>query len=255
MPLLSATNLSFSYSDKPILRDVSVSLESTQIVALIGPNGSGKSTLIRSLLGHLSATGEINWDNKPLSRWRRRELAKFVAYLPQTPTHDVDQTVLDVLRLGRAPYLHAFGLESDADLRVVHDVANELSLTDLLTRRMDELSGGQRQRVFVGRCLVQQPKALLLDEPNTYLDLRHQADLAKLLRTLSRDRGIGILMAMHDLNLAAAIADKLVLLDGGAVAANGTVGDVLQPALLSRVFQTPLHRVDSDRPFVVPDFS
>src|SRR5213076_2350519 len=113
-----------------------------------------------------------------------------VAYLPQSPATEPGQTVLDALRLGRSPYWSAFGLESPRDEQVVRSVSKRLGLDDLLSRPMDELSGGQRQRVFVGRCLVQEPTALLLDEPNTFLDLRHQVELCQLLRQLSKEQSI-----------------------------------------------------------------
>ncbi|HEV7301783.1 MAG TPA: ABC transporter ATP-binding protein [Tepidisphaeraceae bacterium] len=255
MSLLTATNLTFGYRDTPVLRGVSVALAPGEIVALIGPNGSGKSTLIRALLGHVIATGQIDWNGRPLADWPKRELARTVAYLPQSPVYDVDQTVLDVLRLGRSPYLGAFGIESAADVQVVHEVATQLGLTDLLTRSMDELSGGQRQRVFVGRCLVQQPTALLLDEPNTFLDLKHQAELVSLARTLSRERNMGVLIASHDLNLAAAVADRLVLLKDGAVVATGVPDEVLRADVLSAAFETPLRRVDGARIAIIPEFT
>jgi iron complex transport system ATP-binding protein len=115
-----------------------------------------------------------------------------VAYLPQSPSYEPEQRVAEALRLGRAPYWGAFGIESTRDAQVVGEVARLLALDDLLARRMDELSGGQRQRVFVGRCLVQEPRALLLDEPNTFLDLRHQVELSQLLRRLARERQVPI---------------------------------------------------------------
>lgn len=253
MPLLDATNLSFSYGDQPVLRGVSVSLEKGEVVALIGPNGSGKSTLTKAVLGHVAATGSINWDGRPLAQWRRRELAQTVTYLPQTPTYDQDTTVHDVLRLGRSPYLGAFGIESTRDIQIVQEVAGQLGLTNLLGRSMDALSGGQRQRVFIGRCLVQQPSALLLDEPNTFLDLQHQAELVALLRSLATE-GIAVLIASHDLNLAAALADRFVLLKDGAVMATGSADEVLEPQRLSAVFATPLRRVDAGYPAIVPEY-
>ena len=193
------------------------------------PNGSGKTTLIKCLLGDLSGSGSIQWFGRELHLWRRRELARKVAYLPQSAAYQESQSVSEVICLGRAPYWGAFGLESAGDVHVVARVAAQLGLGDLLDRRMDELSGGQRQRVFLGRCLAQEPQALLLDEPGTYLDLRHQVELCNHLRALARTKGIGVLMAMHDLNLAAAYADRVILLDQGGVAAQGNPDKVLRP--------------------------
>lgn len=244
MTLLKADNLSFSYGDCPVLRGASLQLSDGEVVALLGPNGAGKSTLLRVLLGQLNGSGSIKWGERELLAWGRRELARTVAYLPQAPAADDEQLVADVLRTGRAPYWGAFGIESSADVVIVHDVARQLELSDLLTRPMAELSGGQRQRVFVGRCLVQQPKAMLLDEPSTFLDLRHQVELAQLLRRLARQHGIAVLMASHDLNLASAFADRLVVLHEGAVASEGPPSRVLEPQLLSRVYGLTLRRID-----------
>ena len=253
--LLRAANLSFAYGDRTVLRDISVSLAQGEVVALLGPNGSGKSTLIRTLIGHLtSRSGTIEWDGKPIASWRRRELARLIGYLPQSPAHEPLHTVADVLRLGRAPYWGAFGIESQRDEQVVRDVATRLNLTDLLDRPMDEISGGQRQRVFVGRALVQEPRALLLDEPSTFLDLRHQVELGRLLRELARERSLAILLASHDINLAASFADRMILLHDGALAADGAPRDVLKPELLTKVYGVEMVRVDvpDGSPVVVP---
>ena len=142
--------------------------------------------------------------------------------------------------------MQAFGIESVRDMQVVGDIAQTLGLSELIGRHMDELSGGQRQRIFLGRCLVQEPAALLLDEPNTYLDLRHQVELGQLLTSLSRAKNLAILMASHDLNLAAQFADKLVLLSEGKIAAMGTPAEVLKPDLLEQVYGLPMERVDRD---------
>jgi iron complex transport system ATP-binding protein len=251
--LLEACNVSHSYNEKPALREISLSLSQGQIIALIGPNGSGKSTLIKSLLGHLAASGEILWQDKPIRDWRLRDLAKIVAYLPQSPRHDPGQTVADVLRLGRAARWGPFGLESSADERVVVEVAKLLQLHDLLDRPVEEMSGGQRQRVFVGRCLTQEPLALLLDEPNTFLDLKHQVDLWALLKNLAKEKSLGILVASHELNIAGSFADRLILLHEGRVAATGTPDAILRPEILSPVYGVPIERHgDASRPVVVP---
>ena len=251
--ILQASNLFFSYNHRPALRDISFTLDRAQIIALIGPNGSGKSTLIKTLLGHLPAAGQILWQNKNLSDWRLRDLAQTVAYLPQSPRHEPGQTVADVLRLGRAARWGPFGLESSADQRITLEVADLLSLTDVLDRPLDEMSGGQRQRVFIGRCLTQQPAALLLDEPNTFLDLKHQVDLWRLLRDLSQTKGLAILVASHELNIAGAFADQMILLNAGQIAVTGTPDAVLRPEILSPVYGIPLQRHgDSANPVVVP---
>ena len=255
--LLQATNVSFSYGPLQALRDVSLRLFVGEVVALIGPNGSGKSTLIRTLLGTLRAAGgEIEWDDKPLRKWNRRQLARHVAYLAQTPVYEPGQTVIEALRLGRSPYWTLFGIESPRDEQVVRDVAARLGLKDILHRPLDQISGGQRQRVFVGRALVQEPRAILLDEPNTFLDLKHQVELMSLLRSLAKERNVGVLMASHDLNLAASGADQLILLDRGVVVSDGKPQQVLDPPTLSRVYGVPMASVPRDEgkpPLVVPD--
>jgi iron complex transport system ATP-binding protein len=253
--ILSADNITFAYGDRPALRGVSVALKPGEVVTLLGPNGSGKSTLIKVLLGHLQGCGPIKWEGRALRDWPRRELARRVAYLPQSPLFDNQQTVREVLHLGRAPYWVAFGLESQHDLEVVESTAQSFGLHELLRRRMDELSGGQRQRVFLARCLIQQPVALLLDEPSTFLDLKHQVELIHLLRTLARESNIAVLMASHDLNLSAAGADRLVLLNDGEVVANGSPDEVLNPDLLTNVYGVPMERIQrgaDQTPFVVP---
>ena len=255
MNLLEAANLTFSYGDRRVLQGVSLTLATGEIVALLGPNGAGKSTLLRVLLGQLPAQGAILWESRPIHDWPRRALSRRVAYLPQSPNTEPEQKVAEVLATGRAPYWGAFGLESPQDLQVVRDVAAQLSLTDLLHRPLAELSGGQRQRVFLARCLVQQPAALLLDEPNTFLDLKHQFDLTRQLKSLATNHKLAILLTSHDLNLAATIADRLILLSQGKIAAAGTPHQVLTPDIVSPIYNLPMRRIDppgSKSPLIFP---
>ena len=253
-PLLQAHSLRFAFGVRPIINEASFSLAPGELVALLGPNGSGKSTLIRMLLGHLHGEGEILWDARPLAKWTKRDLAKRVAYLPQSPAYEAEQTVEESIAIGRAPYWGAFGLETDNDLAMVRQTSAMLGLDDLLPRRMDELSGGQRQRVFIARCLVQQPAALLLDEPNTYLDLKHQVELCRLLQKLAKEKNLAILMASHDLNLVGSFADRLLLLHEGKLVADGTPGEVLEPGLLGKVYGVGMERIErgGGMPLVTP---
>jgi iron complex transport system ATP-binding protein len=252
--ILEASDVSFSYADRPALRGVSLPLNRGQIIALIGPNGSGKSTLIKTLLGQLAGSGKILWQNKQLKQWRLRDLAKIVAYLPQSPRHEPGQSVADVLRLGRAARWGAFGLESSADERVTMEVAKLLGLEDVLDRPLEQMSGGQRQRVFIGRCLTQEPAALLLDEPNTFLDLKHQIELWRLLRDLTKNKGLAVIVASHELNIAGAFADQLILLNSGQIAASGIPDAVLRPEILSPVYGVGIQRFgEAGNPVVVPE--
>jgi len=246
MSILKAGSLSVTLGSRQVLEDVSVELSPGEILAFIGPNGSGKTTLLRALLGNVNSTGDIEWFNRPANRIHISERAKSIAYMPQTPTCDPADTVEEVLRLGRSPYRGLFGIETDADDRVIAEVARDLELAEFLTRPMSTLSGGQRQRVFLGRCLAQSPKVLLLDEPATFLDLRHQVELYRLLRKLASEQNIGIIMASHDLNLAAMHADRAVVLKDGSVLASGAIDDVMTSQIMSQAFDLPMKRIEVD---------
>ena len=244
MILLDAKDVAFAYGHRRVLSGVTLQLLAGEVVALLGPNGAGKSTLIRSLLGQLHSSGEVVWDGRPLRAWGRKELAKKIAYLPQSPLVDPGQRVAEVLRTGRAPFWGAFGIESREDARIVQEVAGTTGITELLPRLMGELSGGQRQLVFVARCLVQQPVAVMLDEPDTFLDLKNGMALTGLLRRLTRETNLAVMIASHDLNLAGEFADRLILLNEGAVAAQGTPARVLDPELVGKVYGIRMRRID-----------
>lgn len=244
--LLHAQHLTVQLGGRTVLDHVALDLAAGQITALIGPNGSGKTTLLRAVLGHVNRLGSVDWIGKPLERWRSRELARAVAYMPQTPTWEPGDRVIDVLRLGRSPHQRWMGIESESDDAIIHSVASDLALSDLLTRPLDTLSGGQRQRVFLGRCLAQTPRAILLDEPATFLDLRHQVELYRLLRRFAGEKQLGIIMASHDLNLAATHADQALVLKDGKSLASGAIDDVMTEPIMSQAFGLPMRRVEVD---------
>ena len=250
--VLSARDTGVRFGGRVAIEGVDLELSAGEMCVLIGPNGSGKTTLLRAALGHLASTGSIAWLGRALADWRPRDLARTAAYLPQSPGFEPGDRVIDVLRLGRTPHNGWLGLDTDADDAAIADVTAALSLGDLLDRPVDTLSGGQRQRVFLGRALAQQPAALLLDEPATYLDARHQIELHGLLRKLTRERGLAVLMASHDLNLAANHADTAILLKAGKPIASGAMDEVLTENLLSEAFETPMRNVEIDgRRYVV----
>ena len=266
-PMLRVADITAAYGKETVLREVSLEMRGGEIVAISGPNGSGKSSLLKVILGHLPAReGEVTWFGRSMRAWTRRELARRVAYLPQAPTGVPGQRVADVLASGRAPYWGLFGVESAEDRHAVAEAAELLGLTDWLGRDVATLSGGQRQRVFIGRCVVQtlaggieggrrdSGGAILLDEPDTYLDLRHLAELSVILKRLARERGLGILLASHDLNLAAGLADRMMLLAGGQMVAAGTAREVMRPEVVQMVYGVRVTAVVAGgRTVLVPD--
>ncbi len=236
--MLSVHDLRLDLGGRTVLDGIALNASAGEIVALVGPNGCGKTSLLRCLLGRLAFDGIATWDGRAVRTWRPSELARRVAHLPQSPRWDGGASVIETLRLGRVPHLGAFGLERPTDAAAVERVVERLALTDLLGRPMGELSGGQRQRVLIGRALVQEPAAVLLDEPDTYLDLSRRAELASLIRTLAAD-GLLVLMASHDLAFAAGVAHRVGLMTDGRL----TVGEptaVLTAEALSEAFGLPV---------------
>lgn len=242
-PIITAEEVHFSFGRLEVLRGVSLEVSAGRLTMLLGENGTGKSTLLRVLMGVLHGRGQVKWLGRPVRAWRRGELARLAGYVPQSAaTVDADR-VHEVISAGRFAWWGAFGLETADDRRACRRAAERTGVTDLLDRHMDELSGGQRQRVLLARCLAQEPRVLLLDEPANHLDLRHQLQLCQLLRALASE-GAGVLMVSHDLNLAARFADEVVLLHEGQVAARGRPADVLAEDRLRAVFGVHLKRVE-----------
>lgn len=286
-PILRLENVTAAYAREPVLREVSLELFAGEILAVVGPNGSGKSSLLKLALGSLRPrSGKVMWFERALTRWPRRELARRVAYLPQAPSSLSGQRVGDVLASGRAPYWGAFGVESARDRNAVAEAAELLGLGDWLARDIATLSGGQRQRVFIARCVAQTlggavngtlraqgtpasrgdvadggtraveatSGAILLDEPDTFLDLKHLVELTATLRMLARKRGLGILLASHDLNLAAGVADRMLLLREGGVAAEGTAEQVMRPEIIAAAYEVPVRVIEAgERRVLVPE--
>ena len=237
MPLLDAKGLRFDFGARRVLESVDLTLDDGEMVGIIGPNGAGKSTLVRLLAGILHpSAGTIRLRGRPLASWSRRERAREIALVPQDPRVDFPYSVLEVVLMGRAPHTSALGLAGPHDLAVARGALGLLEVADLEDRSIDELSGGERQRVFLARALAQEPHVLLLDEPTTHLDLRHQTQLHDVARRRCRDDGLAVLTVMHDVNLAAAYCDRLILLAAGRVACAGPPAVVLDAAVLERAF-------------------
>jgi iron complex transport system ATP-binding protein len=228
--LLQAADVCFAYGDRaPLVLDrVSMEVEPGALVGLLGPNGSGKTTLLRLLSGMLQPrSGTVVLDGEPVSRIARRQLARRIAVVPQETHSTFDFSVLDIVMMGRYPHLGAFELEGPDDLAIAREALAATGTTQLEARRFATLSGGEKQRVVIAGALAQASDVLLLDEPTAALDLGYQFDIALLLGRLNRDRRTTMVVSTHDLNLAAALCERIVLLKNGRVIAQGKTGETL----------------------------
>jgi len=240
--LLEAAGLRFAYGRRPVLDEVSLALGPGELVGVIGPNGAGKTTLVRLLAGVLApAGGSVRLADRPLSAYRRRELARRLAVVPQDAHLEFPFTALEVVLMGRAAHLPPLGFPRARDLAVARAAMQRLEVAHLEDRPLDRVSGGERQRVLLARALAQEPEVLLLDEPTTHLDLRHQAGIHDVLGELSRSRGTAVLSVLHDLNLAAMYCDRLILLAAGRVLRVGTPSQVLTAEALGAAYRTQVY--------------
>lgn len=212
-------NLTFAYRKHPVLKSLSLDIRQGKITAVIGPNGSGKSTLIKCINRILNARqGDISVDGVAVKDRSRRQIAQLMAYVPQQEFNVFPATVYETILMGRKPFIGWSPRQSDYEL--VNCVLHDLDLESISMEMINELSGGQRQRVLIGRALAQQPEILLLDEPTANLDMKHQLEVMLLLRKLAAE-GITVVIAIHELNLAARYCDEFALLNDGALFASG----------------------------------
>jgi iron complex transport system ATP-binding protein len=239
--LLQVDSVSFAYgrgrTAARVLEEVTLDVPPASIVAVLGPNGSGKTTLLRLTAGLLApAAGRVRLDGRDIAAMPRRELARRLAVVPQETHAAFDFTVLDLVLMGRYPHLGAFELEGAADVAIAREALAATGMAAFERRRFSTLSGGEKQRVVIASALAQQANLLLLDEPTASLDMGHQITLVHLLHRLNAGRGTTILVSTHDLNFAAAVARRLVLLRQGRVLAAGPVEDVLTAANVQTLY-------------------
>ena len=237
--ILRAENVTFAYSaGENVLQDVSLELPPGLVTGLFGPNGSGKSTLLRCLNGALKPqSGRVFLDGQAVADMDRRTVARHFAVVPQDTPADVPFTVREVVMLGRYARWSAWDQESPEDSRIVALCLERMALAGLANRPFSRLSGGERQRAVIARALAQQGSVLLMDEPNTHLDLAHQLEVYRLARSLAAE-GQSVLIICHDLLVSPLMVDRAVVMDRGRITANGLVHEVLDAALLARVFAT-----------------
>ena len=238
---------------KRLLDGVGFTVPEGGALTIIGPNGAGKSTLLRWLAGIMPGRGHLELAGRPAAGLRRRDRARTVAFVPQSPVIPPGSTVADYVLIGRSPHIPYLGVERTSDLEAVRAALVRLNLEHLADRDVGTLSGGERQRMLLARALAQGCPIVLLDEPTTALDVGHQQHVLELVDDLRRTEGLTVVAAMHDLALAGQYADDMLLIDAGRVAVAGSPAEVLTEANLARYYGARVRvTVEDGRPVVLP---
>jgi len=229
---LEFKDLSASYGPDLILDGLTFTVETGSWVSVIGPNGAGKSTLLRALVGLTPFKGSITIQGRPVDQLSRKELARTLGYVAQTPQHPAGMSIFDYVMLGRTPHRSYLGTSNGQDLNIVREVLSLLNLERLASRPIASVSGGEAQRATIARAVAQRPSVLLLDEPTSSLDIARQQEVMNLIDGLRQTEGLTVFSTMHDLTLAGQYADRLLLLSGSRIQADGPPRQVLTTAAI-----------------------
>lgn len=236
MPVISFSSVDVFRGSSHILKEIGLSADAGELIILIGPNGSGKTTLLRTLAGHLAYSGSITLGGRELRSWKPAELAQSLAFVRQALPISFDFSSKEMVLLGRSPHKSLLESYSKHDVELVQTIMDDLDLTGMEDRSILELSGGERQRVLLAQALAQETSIILLDEPTTHLDVHHKYDFLSRVKGYAR-KGKTVIAAVHDLQLAAQYADRIVVLESGRVANDGASSEVLTADLISSVFR------------------
>jgi len=234
--------LGFSYGSQQTLHGIELEVRPGEVVGVLGPNGSGKSTLVKVISGVLAGyAGSARVEDGEVANTDRREMARKLAVVQQEPEFSFAFTALEIVLMGRHPHLAGLAFENRRDLELSHEALARCRADHLASRTIHELSSGERQRVVFARALAQQPRVLLLDEPASFLDIRHQVGLYDIVRSLAEETRCGVLTVLHDLNLAAEYCDRIYLMREGRIETSGPTEEVFTYAHLRRVFGTDVY--------------
>jgi iron complex transport system ATP-binding protein len=257
--MISVKDVTFSYNGAQVLSGLTFEVPAGEFLGIIGPNGAGKSTLMK-LLDRilLPGSGEIFLEGRALQLYSRKELARLIGYLQQEFSTSFDFSVLEMVLMGRFPYQRMLAMDSPEDLRIATQAMQATDCEYLRERSYLTLSGGERRRVILASALAQQPGVLLLDEPTTALDLKHQLHIYRILKKLQQENGMTILSVTHDINLAAQFCRRILVLKQGKIVADGSAAKVLRKEILEDVYETPIEIMahpESGLPVILPGLS
>lgn len=242
---VSIDGLCFSYPGVDVLKDITFEMDGSELVGILGPNGVGKSTMIHCMNRILTPTkGAVLVDDIDVQNYKLRDLAKIMGYVPCVSADAFPMTVVDTIMIGRHPRSDWRMKQEDFD--AVYDAMEIMGIQDLAMRRFNELSAGQKQKVMLARGLVQEPQVLLLDEPTANLDIKHQYGVSKMLKYITRSKGVLAIMICHDLNIAAKYCDKIMLLKDGSIYAAGTPKEVITAENIRDVYDVDCSVIEVD---------
>jgi len=235
--MMKIEDLHFSYSKKPVLDGVDLEIIPGEVIGIIGPNGCGKTTLLKHLNRNLDpAVGRVLLDDKDINDMKKSEIARHVAVVPQSNEIHFSFTVRDIVTMGRMPFLETFQGESSDDLRKVDEAMRKTNIIEFEDRFINTMSGGERQRVIIARALAQTPEIILLDEPTLHLDISNQFDVLELVKKLSDDDGLTVVIVSHDLPMVVRYCDRIVMLKDHKIFAIGKPEEVLTPENMRIIF-------------------
>ena len=254
--LYQLKNISFSYPNAKVLREISLDISAGEFVGIIGPNGSGKTTLLKLLNRILSPeAGELFYKGKQLARVNQKTLSSEIGFVAQENAINFPYTVSEVVMMGRYPYMGMMGFESGRDASIVSESLKTTDMEPLANRYYTELSGGEKKRTVIARALAQSPETLLLDEPAAALDIKHEIGVYELLKKLNEEKNLNVILVTHHVNFAAIYCSRLIVLKDGKIHAMGKAQDIINPELISDVYGVEVEIKHDDSfgtPYLMP---
>ena len=231
-------DLSVGYSGRPLIEKINLSIEKGRILTLIGPNGSGKSTILKTITKHLEKiAGVVTIENDNISKWSNKELAKRLSVMLTERIDPELMTCEQVVAMGRYPYTNHFGSLTPGDRQVVEESLHMVRAEELAERPFTDISDGQRQRIMLARAICQQPEIIVLDEPTSYLDIRHKIELLDILRKMAREKNVAVVMSLHEIDLAAKISDQIICVKGDRIRLFGTPEQVFTGERVNELYE------------------
>lgn len=254
--VLEAKEINFAYEKNYIIENLSTKIEKGKFISIIGPNGSGKTTLLKLFLNILNRkSGKIFLKNRDIRKYKRRDIAKNISYVPQKSDMNFDFNVEEIVSMGRAPYIHSLASETEKDRKIIKNSMLKTDVYDLKNRSIQNLSGGEFQRVIIARAITQDTEIMLLDEPISHLDIHHQIEILDTLKNLNKNENITIVLILHDINMAIRYSDKIILMDKGKIMSQGIPDKVVTEENLYNIYKMNFEILISeqeDTKYIIP---